>query len=221
MCQNARLLMAREEGQLSSWVRRRYGGRHIALGRIAFGSLHEAGEGAHQDDAAQDQANDDHGSFHSHSGDQLGADGSQEGGGAAVAGHAEAAGKTALIGKPADGGVGGRGVAEADAHAEKRTVSNVQQTGTGGGHQSRAHKSQSDEDAAQGGGQLCADLGEQDAAEEVTDHGESAHHGCGTGNGFGLPALIASQRGNKNGCRVDDTSREHDDQTTDQDTSTV
>lgn len=63
----------------------------------------------------RDDPDEDHSHFYTDYIDEVCADRSQKRCGAAVTGHAQSAGKTAFIRKPADGGIGGGRVAEADA----------------------------------------------------------------------------------------------------------
>lgn len=93
--------------------------------------------------------------------------------------------------------------------------------GAAGGDQSGAHKGQADKDAAQSGGVFCTDPGEQDAAEEMADHGKGPHHCGGICHDFCIPALHGGQRCDKDGRRVYDTCRQHDDQSANQNPGAV
>lgn len=73
----------------------------------------------------RDDPDEDHSHFYTDYIDEVCADRSQKRCGAAVTGHAQSAGKTAFIRKPADGGIGGGRVAEADAHSKKCTIGHI------------------------------------------------------------------------------------------------
>ena len=153
--------------------------------------------------------------------DELDDQGREEGGGAAVKGHAQAGGKTALVGVPAGRAVGAAGVREADAETLQDAEGDVQHPGGAGGDHAGQQEREAQQDAAEDERFLGADLAEQPAAEDVAGRLHEGHVGGDAGNGFRRPAEVLCHRGDENGRGVDDAAHGEHDQGTYQNTCAI
>ena len=163
-----------------------------ALGDVAAGGGAQADGG---DDADDDDARADYVEGGGDAGDvdELDDQGREEGGGAAVEGHAQAGGEAALIGVPAGGAVGGARVGEADAEALEDAEGHIEQPGRARGHEAGEHEGKAQEDAADDEGLLRADAAEHPAAEDVARGLHGGHEGDDAGHGLGGPGKLLGQ----------------------------